>query len=107
MAWIAFGLLWVVCGAGLDLATHDALTGVPMGVWCGEADPFIDATRQLVDRAKPAVADIEPGDHDAARGGSGRRDLRRYVGGGRHDDSSVSVGPGRTPNCSSCPSAAA
>jgi S-formylglutathione hydrolase FrmB len=44
----------------------DALTGVPIGVWCGEADPFIDATRRLVDRAQPAVADIGPGDHDAA-----------------------------------------
>jgi S-formylglutathione hydrolase FrmB len=42
----------------------DALAGVPMGVWCGESDPFLDATQQLVDRAKPAIADIGPGDHD-------------------------------------------
>lgn len=42
----------------------DSLTGAPMGVWCGESDPFLDATEQLVDRAKPQVADIEPGDHD-------------------------------------------
>ena len=46
------------------LRNLDALSGVPMGVWCGESDPFIDATRELVDRAKPAVTDIEAGDHD-------------------------------------------
>ncbi len=43
----------------------DAFAGVPLGVWCGESDPFIDGTRELVERAKPTVADIEPGDHDA------------------------------------------
>jgi S-formylglutathione hydrolase FrmB len=42
----------------------DALAGAPIGVWCGESDPFIDATHELVDRAKPEVADIEVGDHD-------------------------------------------
>ncbi|HEY0453640.1 alpha/beta hydrolase [Actinophytocola sp.] len=41
-----------------------SFAGVPMGVWCGEADPFVDATRQLITRAKPSVGDIEPGDHD-------------------------------------------
>ncbi|MGH3761230.1 alpha/beta hydrolase [Actinophytocola sp.] len=42
----------------------DALAGVPVGVWCGESDPFIDSTRELVERVQPAVAGIEPGDHD-------------------------------------------
>jgi S-formylglutathione hydrolase FrmB len=46
------------------LGNVDDLSGVPMGVWCGESDPFLDATQELVDRAKPVVADIEPGDHD-------------------------------------------
>jgi S-formylglutathione hydrolase FrmB len=46
------------------LRNIDALAGVPMGVWCGESDPFLDATEQLVERAKPTVATIEPGDHD-------------------------------------------
>jgi S-formylglutathione hydrolase FrmB len=58
----------------------DALTGVPMGVWCGEADPFIDATRELVDRAKPAVADIRPGDHDEVYWRKVLPDALKFVG---------------------------
>ena len=58
----------------------DALAGVPMGVWCGEADPFIDATRQLVDQAKPAVADFEPGDHDALFWRKVLPDALKFVG---------------------------
>lgn len=41
-----------------------AYTGVPIGVWCGESDPFVDGARRLVETAKPAVAEIVPGDHD-------------------------------------------
>lgn len=51
--------------ADTDPLSHlDKLASTPIGVWCGESDPFIDAARELVNRAKPEVADIEPGDHD-------------------------------------------
>jgi len=42
------------------------LSGVPLGVWCGTQDPFLDATRDLVDSVQPKVAAIGEGDHDAA-----------------------------------------
>jgi S-formylglutathione hydrolase FrmB len=58
----------------------DALAGVPIGVWCGEADPFIDATRELVDLAKPAVADIAPGDHDDVYWRKVLPDALKFVG---------------------------
>jgi S-formylglutathione hydrolase FrmB len=54
--------------------------GVPVGVWCGESDPFIDGTRQLVDRAKPAVAEIKPGDHTAAYWRKVLPDALKFVG---------------------------
>jgi S-formylglutathione hydrolase FrmB len=52
----------------------------PLGVWCGESDPFIDATRELVDRTKPIVADIEPGDHDEAFWRNVLPDALKFVG---------------------------
>jgi S-formylglutathione hydrolase FrmB len=41
-----------------------AYVGVPVGVWCGESDPFVDGARELVEQFRPARAEIEPGDHD-------------------------------------------
>jgi S-formylglutathione hydrolase FrmB len=38
---------------------------VPLGVWCGTDDTFIRAARRLVDTAKPKVADLGNGDHNA------------------------------------------
>jgi len=40
------------------------IAGVPLGVWCGTDDPFVDAARELVDRADPEVAAIGPGTHE-------------------------------------------
>lgn len=37
---------------------------VPLGVWCGTEDPFVDAAREFVDKADPEVAEIGPGAHD-------------------------------------------
>jgi enterochelin esterase-like enzyme len=62
------------------LRNLDALTGTPLGVWCGESDPFIDATRELVRRAHPAVGDIEPGDHDEDFWRKVLPDALRFVG---------------------------
>jgi S-formylglutathione hydrolase FrmB len=40
------------------------IAGVPLGVWCGTEDPFVDAARELVDRTKPEVTAISSGAHD-------------------------------------------
>lgn len=59
----------------------EALRGVPLGVWCGTEDPFVDAAEALVDRANPAIAAIDSGAHD---NGYWRRifpDMLRFVGG--------------------------
>lgn len=40
------------------------IAGVPLGVWCGTDDPFVDAARQLVDRARPETVAIGPGTHE-------------------------------------------
>jgi hypothetical protein len=37
---------------------------VPLGVWCGNDDPFVDSARELVDRTHPEVAAIGPGTHE-------------------------------------------
>lgn len=41
------------------------VSGKPLGVWCGDADPFLPAAEKLIDEAKPTVHKIEPGGHDA------------------------------------------
>lgn len=40
------------------------LGGVPLGVWCGTDDPFVDAARLLADRTAPEIEDIGPGTHE-------------------------------------------
>lgn len=40
------------------------IAGVPLGVWCGTDDPFVDAAHQLVDRTEPETAAIGPGTHE-------------------------------------------
>lgn len=57
-----------------------AFAGVPVGVWCGESDPFVDGTRQLVEQAKPTVAEIEPGDHDDAYWRKVLPDALKFIG---------------------------
>ena len=41
------------------------LDGVPLGVWCGTEDPFVGPVAQLVDAARPTVAAIDNGAHEA------------------------------------------
>ncbi|RKT53079.1 alpha/beta hydrolase [Saccharothrix australiensis] len=51
--------------AALDPLRHpDALRGVPLGVWVGDRDRFVEGTRKFIAAAKPAVAAITPGGHD-------------------------------------------
>ncbi|HEV2778990.1 MAG TPA: alpha/beta hydrolase-fold protein [Actinophytocola sp.] len=53
---------------------------VPLGVWCGTGDPFIAANRQLIDKAKPKVAALAAGDHDAAYWRRILPDVLRFIG---------------------------
>lgn len=43
----------------------DALGDATVGVWCGDDDPFEPAARELVELARPEVAEFAPGGHDA------------------------------------------
>lgn len=56
------------------------VSGVPMGVWCGDDDPFIDGARLLIERAKPAVGEIEPGDHEPSYWRKVLPDALKFVG---------------------------
>lgn len=56
------------------------IEGIPLGVWCGTDDPFVDSARQLADRVKPAVLDIGPGAHDEGYFLRVMPDVIRFVG---------------------------
>jgi hypothetical protein len=56
------------------------IAGVPLGVWCGTDDPFVDAARELVDRAGPEVATIGPGTHEDGYFLRVLPDMIRFVG---------------------------
>ena len=53
-----------------DWAAHDplrnlpALGDLPIGVWCGTEDRFIDGVRRLIATGRPQVAATGPGGHD-------------------------------------------
>ena len=53
-----------------DWEAHDPLrffpeiTPVPAGIWCGDRDPFVDATRRYIGLARHEVGAISPGRHD-------------------------------------------
>jgi S-formylglutathione hydrolase FrmB len=50
--------------AGLDpLRNVDKLGKVPIGIWCGTDDHFIEGTRKFIKLAKPEVAFTGPGTH--------------------------------------------
>lgn len=44
----------------------DEIRGVPLGVWCGTADPLIYAAEALTEQAHPAHSSLTSGVHDAA-----------------------------------------
>lgn len=53
-----------------DWEAHDPMrffpeiTPVPAGVWCGDRDPFVEATRRYIALARPEVGAISAGRHD-------------------------------------------
>lgn len=58
----------------------DDIEGIPLGVWCGNDDPFVDSARQLVDRTHPAVAAIGPGAHEGGYFLRVMPDVIRFIG---------------------------
>ena len=58
----------------------DELAGVPLGVWCGTEDPFIDSARELITKTHPEIGAITRGEH---AGGYWLRvlpDMMRFIG---------------------------
>ncbi|MDD7967016.1 alpha/beta hydrolase [Actinomycetospora lemnae] len=83
-----------------DWEAHDPLrfcpelAGVPTGVWCGDADPFVEATRRYVALARPEVATIGPGRHDGVYYARVMPDVIGFLG--RHArDQQPGAGPRR------------
>jgi pimeloyl-ACP methyl ester carboxylesterase len=52
--------------ANEPLRHTDSLTGTPLGVWCGEEDPLVDAVESLVAKVHPAHSAITSGAHEEA-----------------------------------------
>ena len=50
--------------ASMDPLKHvETLAGVPVGVWCGVEDPFVEGTRKFIAAAKPEIGYTGPGGH--------------------------------------------
>jgi S-formylglutathione hydrolase FrmB len=66
--------------ANEPLRHTNEIAGVPLGVWCGTGDPFVDAARELVDRTRPDVAAITSGAHDDGYFLRVLPDMMRFIG---------------------------
>lgn len=67
--------------AALDPLRHlDALGDVPIGVWIGDKDRFIEGTRKFIAGKRLAVASVTPGDHDDAFYRKVVPDVIRFLG---------------------------
>lgn len=66
--------------ANEPLRHTDDIAGVPLGVWCGTDDPFVDAARELVDRTDPTLAVIGPGAHEGGYFLRVTPDVIRFIG---------------------------
>ncbi|MEV6646628.1 alpha/beta hydrolase-fold protein [Amycolatopsis sp. NPDC051371] len=51
-----------------------------LGVWCGDADPFLGADRKLVKAVNPAVARFSPGKHEDEYWRGVLPDVLKFVG---------------------------
>lgn len=85
------GLLGISMGAFGALRHTAGLADVPLGVWCGTEDPFIDSARELIDRTRPEIATISAGAHDDGYFRRVMPDMLRFVG-PRIDQSVNSIG---------------
>ncbi|MBE9374497.1 alpha/beta hydrolase [Saccharopolyspora sp. HNM0983] len=67
--------------AAMDPLRHvDELGDVPLGVWCGTNDRFIDGTREFIRRADPKVASTTPGGHNSRYYRKALPELVNFVG---------------------------
>lgn len=62
------------------LQNMSKFSGVPLGMWCGESDPFVDGARQLAENADVTVAEFEPGGHDDAYWRKVLPDALKFIG---------------------------
>jgi S-formylglutathione hydrolase FrmB len=62
------------------LRNIDKLNDVQLAVWCGTSDPFINQARQLIEKARPKLAAIGPGDHDESYWKRIFPDVIRFIG---------------------------
>ena len=62
------------------LRFYRELADVPTGVWCGDRDPFIEATRRYIALARPEIGRISPGRHDGVYYGSVLPDVWAFIG---------------------------
>lgn len=56
------------------------ITPVPAGIWCGDRDPFVDATRRYIALARPEVGAISPGRHDGVYYAKVMPDVAGFLG---------------------------
>lgn len=69
-----------------DWAAHDPmlfgpeLASTPTGVWCGDRDPFVTATRHYIATARPEVGRVSPGRHDGTYYASVLPDVFGFLG---------------------------
>ena len=56
------------------------LAPTALGVWCGDRDPFVDATRRFMASARPEVATVSPGTHDGTYYATALPPLLRFLG---------------------------
>jgi hypothetical protein len=68
---------WV---ANDPLRFYPELGRLPTGVWCGDRDPFVDATRRFLALARPEVGRISPGRHDGVYYASVLPDVTAFLG---------------------------
>ena len=56
------------------------LSGIPLGVWCGTEDPFIDSARDLITKTHPEIHSLTRGEHAAGYWLRILPDMLRFVG---------------------------
>jgi putative esterase len=56
------------------------LAGIPLGVWCGTEDPFIDSARELISLSHPEIHALTRGEHGAGYWLRILPDMMRFTG---------------------------
>ncbi|TDD43954.1 alpha/beta hydrolase [Saccharopolyspora elongata] len=68
--------------AAMDPLRHiDELGDVPLGVWCGTEDRFIEGTRRFIRAARPEYASTTPGGHNSRYYRKALPEVVDFVGG--------------------------